>query len=188
MSLVVAMLVALSVFAAVLICIVVYNELITLRRRCDQACSDIDVQLKHRIDLVPNLVEAVKGYAAHEKGTLEAVTKACNAVAAAPTSGTSAQAQALLGASLDRLISVADANPELKASERFVELSDLETKIAASRLYLHDAVAEYNTAIEQFPGNLFAALFGFTTLSFYDAGVVGTDRRMTVASSSAVKC
>jgi LemA protein len=169
MSLVVAMLVALSVFAAVLMFIVVYNDLVTLRRRCDQARSDIDAQLKHRLDLVPNLVEAAKGYAAHEKGTLEAVTKACNAVAAAPTSEAGAQAQALLGASLGRLISVAQANPELKASERFVELSDLETKIAAARLYLHNAVAEYNTAIEQFPGNLFAALFGFAIRSFDEA-------------------
>ena len=163
MSLVVAMLVALSVFAAVLICIVVYNDLVTLRCRCDQVCSDIDVQLKYRFDLVPNLVEAVKDYAAHEKGTHEAVTKACNVVAAAPTSEASAQAQALLDASLDRLIALAEANPELKTSERFVELSDLETEIAAARLYFHSAVAEYNTAIEQFPGNLFAALFGFTT-------------------------
>jgi LemA protein len=188
MSLVVAMLAALSAFAAVLTCIVVYNDLVALRRRCDQACADIDVQLKHRFDLVPNLVKAVKGYAAHEKGTFEAVTKAFNAVAAAPTSEASAQAQTLLGASLDRLIAIAEANPELKASERFVELSDLETKIAAARVYLHNAVAEYNTAIEQFPGKLCAAVFGFTTRTRYDAADVGTDRRMTVESISAVKC
>ena len=188
MSLVIAMLAALSVFAAALMCIVVYNDLATLRRRCDQACSDIDVQLKHRFDLVPNLVEAIEGYAADEKGTLEAVTKACNAVAAARTSEAGAQAQALLAAALGPLIAVAEANPELKASERFVELSDLEPKIAAANLYLHNAVAEYNAAIEQFPGNLLAALLGFTTRSFYDAGDIGTDRGIAVQSSSAVKC
>jgi LemA protein len=181
MSLAIVMLVALSVFAAALMCIVVYNDLVALRRRCDQARSDIDVQLKHRFDLVPNLVEAVKGCASHEKGALEAVTKACNAVAAAPTPAASARAQAQLGASLDRLIAVAVANPKFKGSERLVELSDLETKIAATRLYLHNAIGEYNAAIEQFPGNLCAGLFGFTTRSFYD---VGADRRIAVESSS----
>ena len=181
MSLVVAMLVALTVFAAVLMCIVVYNDLVALRRRCDQACCDIDMQLKHRFDLVPNLVASLKGYVAHEKGTLEAVTKACNAVAAAPTSEAGGQAQALLAASLDRLIAVAEANPELKACESFVELSDVENAIAAARLHLHRAVVEYNAAIEQFPGNVFAGLFGFTTRPRCD---VGTGHRTAVESSS----
>ena len=177
MSLVVAMLVALSVFAAVLMCIVVYNDLVALRRRCDNARSDIDVQLKHRFDLVPTLIEAVKGHAALEKGTLDAVTKAHNAVGDGPTCETGARAHALLGAALDRLIAVAEAYPEVKTSENFVELSELENRIVAARLYLNGAVGEFNTAIERFPGNLLAGLFGFTARSFCD---VGTDRQMTV--------
>jgi LemA protein len=168
MSLVVAMLVALGVFAAVLLGIVVYNDLVALRRRCDYACSDIDVQLKHRFDLVPNLVEAVKGHAALAKGTLEAVTKAHDAVGDAPTCEAGARAQALLGAALDRLIAVAEAYPEVKASVNFVELSELENRIAAARLYLNGAVGEFNTAIERFPGNLLAGLFGFSARSFCD--------------------
>ena len=179
---------ALAVFAAVLICILVYNDLIALRRRCDQAFADIDVQLRQRFDLVPNLVEAVKGYAAHEKATLESVIKARNAVAAAPTTEAGAQAQALLGASLDRLMVVVEAYPELKASASFAELraelTDLENKIAAARRYLNNAVGEYNTAIEQFPGSLFAGLFGFTARAFYE---VGSDRRLAVEAGPAVK-
>jgi LemA protein len=184
MSLVVAMLVALSVFTAVLMCIVVYNDLLALRRRCDNACADIDVQLQRRFDLVSNLVEAAKGHAALEKGTLEAVTKAYNAVGAAPTSEAGARAQAGLGAVLDRLIAVAEAYPEVKAAEIFVELSDLEKRIAAARLYLNDAVGEFNTAIARFPGNLLAGLFGFTARSFCE---VGADRQMAVEASSKVK-
>ena len=184
MSLVVAMLVALSVYAAVLMCIVVYNDLVALRRRCDNACSDIDVQLKHRLYLVPTLVGAVKGHAALEKGTLEAVTKAYNAVGDAPTSEAGARAQALLGAVLDRLIAVAEAYPEVKSAENFVELSDLENRIAAAHLYLNDAVGEFNTAIARFPGKLLAGPFGFTARSFCD---VGADRQMAVEASSTVK-
>ena len=165
MSLVVAMLVALSIFTAVLMCIVVYNDLVALRRRCDHARSDIDAQLKQRFGLVPNLVEAVKGHAAFEQSALEAVTKAHNAVTAAPTSEAGALAQTLLGAALGRLIAVAHAYPELKTSDNFVELSDLENEIAAARLYLNDAVGEFNTAIARFPSNLLAGLFGLTARS-----------------------
>jgi LemA protein len=160
---------AAAVLLAILIVVVlagvaVYNTLVALNRRCDQAEADIDVQLKQRHDLIPNLVETVKGYAGHERGTLEAVMRARNAAAAAPAGGAGA-AEGALGAALGRLMAVAEAYPDLKANANFAELQaelgDIENKIAAARRYLNGAVTEYNTTREQFPGNVIGKLFEF---------------------------
>lgn len=151
----------------------IYNTLVSLRNRVTQAFADIDVQLKQRHDLIPNLVETVKGYAAHEAGTLEAVIKARGA-AVNTGAGTAAQAQAegALGAALGRLIALGEAYPELKADANFrqlsSELSDIENKIAASRRFFNNAVQEYNTGIEQFPAVLIARNMGFQSREFFE--------------------
>ena len=155
----------------------VYNGLVALRQRVNQAFSDIDVQTKQRHDLIPNLVETVKGYAAHERGTLEAVVQARNAAMTAQAGGVAAQAaaeNALTGA-LRQLFALAEAYPDLKANQNFQqlqnELSDLENKIAAARRFFNNAVQEYNTGIQQFPAVLLAGALGFTPKDFFDVGV-----------------
>ena len=158
--------------------IAIFNRLIALGRRCDQANADIDVQMKLRFDLIPNLVEIVKGYAGHERGTLEAVMKARAATAQAATPAAALQADAALGSALGRLMAVAEAYPDLKASANFselqAELSDIENKIAAARRYMNGAVNEYNTTREQFPANVVAGMFSFDVR---DRSVIaGTDR------------
>jgi LemA protein len=166
-----------------------YNRFIALGRRCDQAFADIDVQLKQRHDLIPNLVETVKGYAGHERGTLEAVMKARNAAQAAPTDAAKLQAESGLTAALGRLMVVTEAYPDLKASQQFSnlqdELADIENKMAAARRYLNTTVGEYNATLEQFPGLAVAALFGFQARAFYD---VGKDSRQAMdAAAPAVR-
>jgi LemA protein len=155
----------------------VYNGLVALRQRVNQAFSDIDVQTKQRHDLIPNLLETVKGYAAHERGTLEAVVQARNAAMTAQAGGIAAQAaaeNALTGA-LRQLFALSEAYPDLKASQNFqqlqTELSDLENKIAAARRFFNNAVQEYNTGIQQFPAVLLAGALGFTPKDFFDVGV-----------------
>jgi LemA protein len=155
----------------------VYNGLVALRQRVNQAFSDIDVQTKQRHDLVPNLVGTVKGYAAHERGTLEAVVRARNAAIAAPTGNVAAQAaaeNALTGA-LRQLFALSESYPDLKANQNFQqlqsELSDLENKIAAARRFFNNAVQEYNTGIQQFPAVLLAGSLGFSQKEFFDVGV-----------------
>ena len=155
----------------------VYNGLVALRQRVNQAFSDIDVQTKQRHDLIPNLVETVKGYAAHERGTLEAVVQARNAAMTAQAGGIAAQAaaeNALTGA-LRQLFALSEAYPDLKANQNFQqlqnELSDLENKIAAARRFFNNAVQEYNTGIQQFPAVLLAGALGFTPKEFFDVGV-----------------
>jgi LemA protein len=154
-----------------------YNGLVALRQRVNQAFSDIDVQTKQRHDLIPNLVETVKGYAGHERGTLEAVVKARNAAVTAQAAGVAAQAaaeNALTGA-LRQLFALSESYPDLKASQNFQqlqsELSDLENKIAAARRFFNNAVQEYNTGIQQFPAALIAGSLGFTPKDFFDVGV-----------------
>jgi LemA protein len=154
-----------------------YNALVALRQRVNQAFSDIDVQTKQRHDLIPNLVETVKGYAGHERGTLEAVVNARNAAVTAQTAGIAAQAaaeNALTGA-LRQLFALSESYPDLKASQNFqqlqAELSDLENKIAAARRFFNNAVQEYNTGIQQFPAALIAGSLGFTPRDFFDVGV-----------------
>jgi LemA protein len=154
--------------------IFVYNGLVALRQRVNQAYSDIDVQLKLRHDLIPNLVETVKGYASHERGTLEAVIAARNSALAAKGPAQQAQAENMLTKALGGLFALAEAYPDLKANTNFqqlqTELSDIENKLAAARRFFNNAVQEYNTAIEQLPAALFAAALGFTRREFFDVG------------------
>jgi LemA protein len=154
--------------------IVIYNGLVAMRQRVNQAFADIDVQLKQRHDLIPNLIETVKGYVAHERGTLDAVVKARNAAMAAQGPAQQAAAENMLSGALRQLFALAEAYPDLKASANFQqlqsELSDIENKIAAARRFFNSAVQEYNTGIQQFPAALFAASLGFTAKEFFDLG------------------
>jgi LemA protein len=160
------------VVVAALWLIMTYNGLVSLRQRCRQAFSDIDVQLKQRHDLVPNLVETVKGYAAHEKGTLEAVIKARNAAVSAQGPAAQAAAEGALQGALRQLFALAEAYPDLKANQSFqqlqTELSDLENKIAAARRFFNNAAAEYNATRESFPAVLFAQSMGFGPQEFFN--------------------
>src|SRR5512146_36144 len=152
----------------------VYNGLVTMRQRTNQAFADIDVQLKQRHDLIPNLVETVKGYATHERGTLEAVIQARNTAVAAPGVEQKVAAENMLTGALRQLFAVAEAYPDLKANQNFMqlqgELGDIENKLAASRRFFNNAVQEYNTGIQQFPAALFARSFGFAPREFFDVG------------------
>ena len=162
------------IVALVLWAITIYNGLVALRQRANQAFADIDVQLKQRHDLIPNLVEPVKGYASHERGTLEAVVQARNAAIAAPGVEQKVAAENMLTSALRQLFALSEAYPDLKANTNFQqlqeELSDIENKLAASRRFFNNAVQEYNTGIEQFPAALFASTFGFTHRTFFDLG------------------
>ena len=152
----------------------VYNSLVAMRQRTNQAFADIDVQLKQRHDLIPNLVETVKGYAAHERGTLEAVIQARQTAVAAPGVEQKVAAENVLSGALGRLFALAESYPDLKANANFQqlqgELSDIENKLAASRRFFNNAVQEYNTGIQQFPAALFAGIFGFSQRPFFDLG------------------
>ena len=158
---------ALFVFAA-------YNRLVALSQRVSQAFADIDVQLKQRHDLIPNLVETVKGYASHERGTLDDVIKARNSAMSAQGPAQVSAAENQLSGALGRLIALSEAYPDLKANTNFqqlqTELSDIENKIAASRRFFNNAVQEYNTGIQQLPAALFAGALGFTRKDFFDLG------------------
>lgn len=151
-----------------------YNRLVALSQRVGQAFADIDVQLKQRHDLVPNLVETVKGYAAHERGTLDDVIKARNTALSAQGPAQVSAAETQLSGALGRLIALSEAYPDLKANANFqqlqTELSDIENKIAASRRFFNNAVQEYNTGIQQLPAALFAGALGFTRKDFFDLG------------------
>jgi LemA protein len=152
-----------------------YNRLVTLRQRVREAWADIDVQLKRRWDLIPNLVETVKGYAAHERGTFEAVTKArSDAMAAAQTGSPEQRAQAenALGAALINLRAIAEAYPQLQAIQEFKDLSEnltaTEDKIAFARRFYNGNVRDYNTAIQTVPTNIIAGMFGFTAEQYFE--------------------
>ena len=165
----------------------VYNGLVSMRQRVNQAFADIDVQLKQRHDLVPNLVETVKGYAAHERGTLDEVIKARNAAMTAQGPTQQAAAENMLSGALRQLFALSESYPDLKASANFqqlqAQLTDLENKIAAARRFFNNAVQEYNCGIQRFPANLFAASFGFAPKDFFDLG----DQGATVSEAPAVK-
>ena len=165
----------------------VYNSLVSMRQRVNQAYADIDVQLRQRHDLVPNLVETVKGYAAHERGTLDEVVKARNAAMTAQGPAQQAAAENMLTGALRQLFAVAETYPDLKASTNFqqlqAELTDLENKIAAARRFFNNAVQEYNTGIQRFPAALFASAFDFTPKTFFDLG----DERAAVREAPPVK-
>ena len=154
--------------------IIIYNGLVAMRQRVNQAFADVDVQLKQRHDLVPNLVETVKGYASHERGTLEAVVQARNAAMTAQGPAQMAQAENMLTGALRQLFALSEAYPDLKANQNFqqlqTELADLENKVAAARRFFNNAVQEYNTGIQQFPAVLLAGPTGFTQREFFDLG------------------
>jgi len=178
--------------AAVVFAIAVYNRLVVLRNRFKNAFAQIDVQLKRRYDLIPNLVESVKGYMQHERGTLEAVIAARGAAvsaegraAAAPGDPAAmralAQAEGVLGGALGRLLAVFEAYPDLKANQSVSnlqeELSSTENKIAFARQAYNDSVMEFNTQRETFPDNLFAGLFGFTAAELLQATESAEERQ-----------
>lgn len=149
-----------------------YNSLVTLKIRVDEAWSDITVQLKRRLDLIPNLVESVKGYAAHEKGVFEAVTEArSNAMNAQGVKETAAAENQFEGA-LKSLFAVAEAYPDLKANQNFIELQqelvDTEDKVQASRRFYNGGVRDLNTKIQTFPSNVVAGICHFTNREFFE--------------------
>ena len=170
-------LIVIAVIVAVVLFVVVgaYNKLVALDQRADQSFADIDVQLKQRQDLIPNLVETVKGYASHERATLDAVTQARAAAAGATSVNDKVQAENMLTASLGRLFAVAEAYPDLKANTNFLELqrelSDIENKLAAARRFFNSAVSEFNAVRRQFPTVLVAGLVGFgSDKPFFEVG------------------
>ncbi|HEY8564378.1 MAG TPA: LemA family protein [Beijerinckiaceae bacterium] len=168
----------------------IYNGLVALRQRVSQAFADVDVQLKQRHDLIPNLVETVKGYAAHERGTLDAVVQARNAALNAQAQGPAQQAAAegALSGALGRLIALGESYPDLKASANFQELQtalgETEDKLAAARRFFNNAVSEYNAAIQSFPAALFSTPMGFTPQTFFD---VGETERQAISTAPQVK-
>ena len=161
------------VAALALLIIGLYNRLVALRQTTNQAWSDIEVQLKQRQDLVPSLVETVKGYAAHEKGTFKEVIEARNRAVSADSVEGQAAAEGMLSAALGKLFALAEAYPDLKANTNFLQLqdqlADIENKIAAARRFYNNASQEYNTAREQFPAVLIAGPFGFQEREFFEA-------------------
>jgi LemA protein len=167
-------LIALGLVAVLIV--ILFNRLVALRQAWKRAFADIDVQLKLRHDLIPNLVETVKGYAAHESGVFTKVTEARAAAMRAASVPEKSAAEGALSGALANLFAVAENYPQLKASENFRqlqgELGDVENKIAAARRFLNNAVAEYNTAIQQLPAALFSNLLGFTPAQMFelDAG------------------
>jgi LemA protein len=155
----------------VLWAIAVYNGLIRLKNRVDEAWSDIDVQLKRRYDLIPNLVTTVKGYAAHEKELFEKVTEARTRAMGAGSTEDKSKAENMLSGTLKSLFAVAENYPDLKANQNFLELqrelTDTEDKIQASRRFYNGNVRDFNTKIEIFPNNIFAGILNFTKREFF---------------------
>ena len=151
----------------------IYNGLIKLKNRVDEAWSDIDVQLKRRYDLIPNLVNAVKGYATHEKELFEKVTAARTAAMGAGTPAQKEQAENMLSGTLKSLFAVAENYPDLKANQNFLELqrelTDTEDKIQAARRFYNGNVRDFNTKIQVFPTNIFAGMLNFTKREFFAA-------------------
>lgn len=151
---------------------IAYNSLVTLKIRVDEAWSDITVQLKRRLDLIPNLVESVKGYAAHESGVFEAVTAARSSVMNAQGVKETAAAENQFEGALKSLFAVAEAYPDLKANQNFIELQqelvDTEDKIQASRRFYNGGVRDLNTKIQTFPSNIVAGMFGFKNRDFFE--------------------
>ncbi|MFP4553329.1 MAG: LemA family protein [Actinomycetota bacterium] len=158
----------------VIVVAAMYNGLVRDRNRVDNAWSQVDVQLERRYDLIPNLVETVKGYATHEQQTFERVTQARSAAQAAETPGEQAEAENFLTSALRQLFAVAEDYPELRASENFQglqeELSETEDRIAVSRQIYNDTVLTYNNKVQQVPTNIVASIFGFDEREFFDAG------------------
>ena len=158
----------------VLLFVVIYNSLVQARNRVDNSWGQIEVQLKRRYDLIPNLVETVKGYASHERETFERVTQARSAAQSATGPAEQAQAENFLTQALRQLFAVAEAYPELRASENFQnlqnELAETENRIAVSRQIYNDSVLTYNNRVQQIPTNVVAAMTGFNIREFFEAG------------------
>jgi LemA protein len=176
-----------GVVVLVLWIIMIYNQLVSMRQRVNQAFADVDVQLRQRHDLIPNLVETVKGYASHERGTLEAVIKARNSAIQAQGTPQQAAAETVLSGALRQLFALSEAYPDLKANTNFQdlqrELSDIENKLAAARRFFNNAVSEYNAGIQNFPAVLFAGSLGFAQKDFFDLG----EERKSVSEVPQVK-
>ena len=155
-----------------LLLVALYNRLVQQRNRVDNAWAQVEVQLKRRWDLIPNLVETVKGYAAHERETFENVTQARTRAQQAQSPAEAAEAEGILGAALGRLFAVAEAYPELQADENFrqlqTELSETENRVAVSRQVYNDTVLTYNNTVQTFPGLVVAGPFGFTIREFFE--------------------
>lgn len=167
--------IALGILAVVVLFgIWAYNRFVSLTNRAEEAWSDIDVQLKRRYDLIPNLVETVKGYAVHEAGTLQKVTDARTAAMGAQTVAEHAQAENMLTGALKSLFAVSESYPDLKANSNFVELqrelSDTENKIQAARRFYNSVIKDLQNALEQFPTNFVGSMFGFKTREFFALG------------------
>jgi LemA protein len=167
---------ALVVFLIIIVAIAImaigmYNSLITLRNRCDNAWSQVDVQLRRRYDLIPNLVETVKGYAKHESGVFERVTQARAAAVNAQTVKDQGQAENVLTGALKSLFAVAENYPELKANQNFLmlqeELAGTESKVAYARQFYNDNVMKFNMRQQVFPSNIIANMFGFKTKEYF---------------------
>jgi len=168
---------ALLLFLAIIVVIVfyvigLYNGLVTLRNRCDNAWAQVDVQLKRRYDLIPNLVETVKGYAKHEREVFEKVTQARNMALAATGVKDQGAAENMLSGALKSLFAVAEAYPELKANQNFLmlqeELAGTESKIAYARQFYNDVVMKFNTKQQVFPSNIIAGMFQFKTKEYFE--------------------
>jgi LemA protein len=160
------------VLAIALLLVWLYNRFVRLRNRVDNSWAQIEVQLKRRWDLIPNLIETVKGYAAHERETFQAVTEARANAQKARTPAETAEAEGILGQALGRLFAVAEAYPELQADENFrqlqTELAETENRIATSRQVYNDTVLTYNNAVQTFPGAVLAGPFGFSIREFFE--------------------
>jgi len=160
------------IVAIALYLIVKYNGFINLKTRTQEAWADIDVQLKRRYDLIPNLVNTVKGYATHESGVFEKVTEARSRAMQAGTKAEKGEAENMLSGTLKSLFAVSEAYPDLKANTNFIqlqnELADTENKIMASRRFYNGNVRDFNTGVQMFPGNIIASMFKFTALEFFE--------------------
>lgn len=172
------MIIALVVLVAlVLIVILMYNSLVRLRVQCDNAWSDIDVQLKRRYDLIPNLVETVQGYAGHEKSTLEGVVQARNSAMAAQGPAAKAEAENMLTGALRQIFALSEAYPQLRAVESFTQLqntlNNLEDIIQNARRYYNAVVRDLNTKIQVFPSNIIASMFNFKPREFFEVSAPG---------------
>ena len=167
-----ALVLLLVIIAAIAIMAIgMYNSLITLRNRCDNAWSQVDVQLRRRYDLIPNLVETVKGYAKHESGVFERVTQARNVAVNAQTVKAQGEADNMLTGALKSLFAVAEAYPDLKANQNFLmlqeELAGTESKVAYARQFYNDVVMKFNLKQQVFPSNILASMFGFKTREYF---------------------
>jgi LemA protein len=165
-------LVVVGIIVVILIGVGIYNSIVTLRNRIDNAWSQIDVQLRKRYDLIPNLVETVKGYAAHEKETLEKVIQARKLGVDAKTVEEQSKAENMITSTLKSLFAVAEQYPNLKADQHFSrlmeQLNGIESNIAYARQFYNDTVLKYNTKIQTFPGNIFANWFNFTLRQYFE--------------------